>query len=255
MQKLPNLATSYRYLWKETNLLVVTGDIGPVMAGRELYNKRYHINQTDQEGPTGLRRMFWAAGLAAVSLADRESWGWTMTLSDSKVGYFCGVEPEGMMSGRTREVVPGHEAAALQRQKAGEPLKQSHFVPPDGDPMHAVQRYFEEAEQIRTRLAIMEPGRGVLVQSLPDGHFAEVKSLDEPYLVELVYGLAGRGELSPMGEVLLFYECRCDEKMITEMVKSFSGEREEELCGDSTELNVECPRCGREFVVRRKLDG
>ena len=48
-----------------------------------------------------LNLMFAAAGLVAVSLPERESWGWSLSLQGSSAGLFCAIEPEGMISGRS----------------------------------------------------------------------------------------------------------------------------------------------------------
>ncbi len=246
-----DLAKYSRYLWEEENLLIVMGQLSPVIAGMKAYNARYGILDSDSESLPQIERLLGATGLAALSLAERESWGWTITLPGSSVGFFVGVEPEGMICCRVREVDPGHPSVAVQRQKADKPLTQSLFEPPDGDPVNVVHGFFKEVEQTRTRLVVCEDGQNLLVQALPGGRFEKVTSLDDGDLVELISKKATGGELKPLNEVLLFYECRCHDEMILDMIDKLPKNRQCELWGNLRELEIECPRCGRMYVVKK----
>ncbi|MCP4675720.1 MAG: Hsp33 family molecular chaperone HslO [Deltaproteobacteria bacterium] len=252
MQELANLALFKRYLWEEASLLVVTGDMAPAVEGRVVYNARFDIKEGGSVDPAFFTRILTATGLAAVSLSERESWGWTFTLPGSSHGFFVGVEPEGMICARIHETDTNRHVAVLQRQRPEEPLKESHFEVPDEDPAHLVERYFEGVDQIATRVAVDDSGLGVLVQAMPGGRFREVTDLQAPELIERIHQLADRDEMKPLQEVLLFYECRCHDEMIIGMLSGLPEERQQELWGDLEELEVECPRCGRKYVVKKK---
>ena len=98
-----HLAHFYRYLWEETKLIIVSGDGAKLAAGHEAYEAHYGISSVQEDQSAILHRLFSAAGLAAVSLADRESWGWSIALPHSTIGMFCAVEPEGMICGSILE--------------------------------------------------------------------------------------------------------------------------------------------------------
>ncbi len=252
MQELANLAHFKRYLWEEPSLLVVAGDMAPAIEGRVAYNAKFSIEEGGSVDPAVFTRILTATGLAAVSLAKRESWGWTFTLSGSSVGFFVGVEPEGMVCARICEADTDRNVAVLQRQSPEEPLKESHFEVPDGDPAHLVERYFEGVDQVATRVAVDENGRGVLVQAMPGGRFQEVTDMEAHELIERINKMVDGGEMKELQGVLLFYECRCHDDMIIRMLTDLPEEKQRELWGDLEELEVECPRCGREYAVKKK---
>lgn len=240
----------YRYLWEEKGLLTVLGHFEEVAVSRRLYEERHRI-PTTVAGDDVLNRIMGAAALAAVSLSERESWGWTITLPGSPFGFFCGVEPEGMICGRVRPSENDKGAIYVQRQKGNEPMTQSFFEPGTDNPVQAVARYFEQAVQVGTRIALDTSCSGVLLQALPGGQLSAVAEIGEEQLIEQMREMAERKQLSPVGEVLIFYECRCDDDMILNMVTKLPEPQRHALWGDEKELRVECPRCGREYVVGR----
>ncbi len=245
-----HLGKYYRYLWEENGLLVVIGHFEEVDISRRLYEERHHIPVAG-EGRALLDRLMGAAALAAVSLADRESWGWTLTLAGSPFGLFCGIEPEGLICGRVSPAEVRKGAVYVQRHKGNEPMTQSFYEPGTDDPVLAVTRYFEQAVQLKTRIALDNTCSGVLLQALPDARFAELDDINDEKLILTLREMADGKQLNPVGEVLIFYECRCNDDMILEMItKPADGERRA-LWGDEDELRVECPRCGREYAIQR----
>ena len=92
---------------------------------------------------------------------------------------------------------------------------------------------------------------GVLVQALPEADFGRVVDLADQEMIGLCRQKVQDGEFKPLQEVLMFYECRCDDKMILDMITTLPDAAREELWGDEKELNIECPRCAREYVLTR----
>ncbi len=252
MKPLPNLATYKRFLWEDASLLVVTGEISPVLEGYRVYNNRYGIQDPNPPILPMLRSLLAAVALAAVSLPERESWGWTLTIPDSSTGFFLGVEPEGMMCLKVQDADQERKPVVVQRQKTGERIKQSHYLPHDSNPVLTIRHYFEEVEQNVVRLAVDDMGKGVLVHVLPGGRFDKVSSLDDTKLIELIDHKAEHEELKQLAEILLFYECRCHDKLIIEMIEKIPEDKRKELWGDLDKLEIKCPRCDREYVIRRK---
>ena len=192
-----------------------------------------------------------AAALAAVSLAERESWGWTMTSASAGHGLFCAVEPEGMVCGTSRAAEPDRAVAYTQRRKGDGPLVESLFVPVSGDPAASVQHYFEQVEQIATRLAISAGGFGALVQAMPGGALADLAAMrDEDLLAEL-RAVAASDRIKHLDDVVVFYECRCDDSLILEMIAGLGDAARKEIWGDLAEISIACPRCGRDFTISR----
>lgn len=245
------LAHFHRYLWNARNLLVIKGESKKIEEGRAAYNLRYGIRPSSPKHEAQLERLMAAAGLAAVSLAERESWGFSVTLKGSGAGFFCALEPEGMVCGQVRPAEISTARVAVQRKKADELLRQSSYEPEGQDPVRAVQGYFEQSEQIATRISVTPDGRGALLQALPGSSLDSVASLNDDKVVELVEQEIAAGELQHLEEFLVFYECRCNDEMILDMLLSLPADKRAELWQDTEELEVECPRCGREFVLRK----
>jgi hypothetical protein len=249
MIELKNLAKYKRYLLQETNLLVVQGSIAPVIAGMGDYNLRHKIEPPDRDLNPAIQELLAAAALSAVSLAERESWGWSLAFKGMNVGFFVGVEPEGMICMRILDTDSAKASGMIQRQKAGLPMTQSHIKPRTQRPRDAVEQYYSEADQMKTRLAIKEDGEGVFVQSLPSGNFDAVQSLGEDELFRCIDNAIASGNVKELGEVLIFYECRCSEEMISRMIANLKDADRRDLFGDQRQLEIACPRCGRKYTV------
>jgi hypothetical protein len=251
MLELKNLAKYKRYLLEETNLLVVQGSINPVIAGMDVYNSRYQIAPPNEILRPSIQELLAATALSAIALSERESWGWSLTFKGSNAGFFVGIEPEGMICIRALEADPEIASGMIQRQKAGLPMTQSHILPRTQNPRDTIEQYFAEVEQTKTRLAIKEDGAGILVQSLPGGNFDDIKDLPIDKLFEFIAKAIGSGQVKELGEVLMFYECRCSEAMISKMIDNMTELDRRDMFGNLQQLEIECPRCGRKYTIAK----
>jgi hypothetical protein len=245
-----HVAVYSRHLSEDRNLLVVLGDSAEVLAGKAAYDAHYGIQQSPGGAGAALERLIAAASLAAVSLAERESWGWTMTVAGSAYGLFCGAEPEGMVCGNTREAPCDGGIVYLQRKKGDGPLVESRFEPAPGDFAASVERYFLNVEQTETRIAI-DGTDGALVQALPGGSLGDLATLEDGELVSQMKARRDSDRLEHLDDVAIFYECRCDDAVIRRMFGSMPRSSRAELWGDEERLQIACPRCGREFQLSR----
>lgn len=252
-----HLAHYNRYLWKEPGLIVVTGRAEKLWRGREAYAARYEIAPEADAGAALLGRLLAAAGLAAVSLPEREHWGWSVSLPGMAAGLFCAADPEGMMCGRVLESAAKDSGlCVVQRQGGKSPLAQSHVTLMTQDPVEAVERYFEEAEQTLIRIAVGGDGRGVLLRPLPGGVFDDISGLSDAELVGRVFGHAEAGRLQLLEEVLLFYDCPCSSGKIAAVLRGLPADEAARLWGDAELLETACPRCGRRYAItRREMKG
>jgi redox-regulated HSP33 family molecular chaperone len=106
--------------------------------------------------------------------------------------------------------------------------------------------------QIPTRIELDAEHNGVLMQILPDGRPDSFFGLSHEAFLTRTRDLRDAGKLKPLSEFLVFYECRCDEAMILDMITALPKNQRKELWGDENELTIECPRCGREYVLHKK---
>ena len=251
MLELKNLAKYKRYLIEDTNLLVVRGSISPVIAGMNAYNSRHRIAPPNEELNSMIQELLAATALSAVSLAERESWGWSLTFKGMSVGFFVGVEPEGMICLRILDAIKGKASVMVQRQKAGLPMTQSHISPRNSSPRDMVEQYFSEVDQTKTRLEVKSDGECLLVHALPGGNFDAVGRLGTDKLWGYFDSAIGAGCVKALGDVLLFYECRCSEERIARMVDTMEESDRNDMFGDLQQVEIECPRCGRKYTVAR----
>ncbi|NLA75971.1 MAG: Hsp33 family molecular chaperone HslO [Deltaproteobacteria bacterium] len=246
-----HLAHYYRYHWERADLIVVTGDAAQIWKGFTAYCRRYKIPVPEAEKKTMLFRMFAAAGLAAVSLPEAEYWGWSVTFSGLNTGIFCGVEPNGMMCGTLLKSNPERNLVAVQRQAINAPATQSRFSLFTHDPVEAVEHYFAESEQTLIRIAVDDTGKGVLLRPLPGGRFDEIEGLTDSELISRCYGMANKGKITLLHEMLFFYECPCSIQIIDKMIKSLPEDQQKTLWRDLDHLEVLCPRCSRKYLINR----
>ncbi len=251
MLELKNLAKYRRYLIEDANLLVVRGSIMPIIAGMREYDSRHRITPPPEKLDALIQELLATTALSAISLADRESWGWSLTFRGMNVGFFVGIEPEGMVCLKILDAESERVSVMVQRQKAGLPMTQSHIKARTTSPRAMVEQYFAEVDQTGTRLEVRENGDGILVQALPGGNFDAVRSLDDDALFAYLDTALSGGRVKALDEVLLFYECRCSEDMIIRMVDNMSEMDRKDIFGDLPYVSIECPRCGRAYTVTR----
>lgn len=251
MSELKELTKFRRYLLEDSAMLIVRGGIAPVIAGMNTYNARYGIAPPRENLDSLIHELLAGAALSAVSLADRDSWGWSLTFKGMRAGFFVGVEPEGMICLRVVDADSEKSSCLIQRQKSGLPLTQSHITPRTRNSRDVVEQYFQEADQTKTRLVIRADGEGALLHVLPEGDFGVVKGLNVDELFSFIDGSIEDGKAREVGEVFIFYEFRCSEEMISRMVENMSESNGRDLFGDLEHLEIECPRCGRKYTVTR----
>ena len=251
MLELKNLAKFKRYLVEDANLLVVRGGIAPAIMGMSAYSARYRIAPPHEEIKPMIRELLATTALCAVSLAERESWGWSLTFKGMNTGFFVGVEPEGMICLRVLDAETQKASVMVQRQKAGLPMTQSHISPRTRSPRDMVEQYFSEVDQTKTRLEVKEDGDSILVHALPGGNFDAVKELGADKVFGYLECAIHAGRIKELGEVLIFYECRCSEEMIAGMIDNMPESDRNDLFGDQHHVEIECPRCGRKYMLPR----
>ena len=156
-----------------------------------------------------------------------------------------------MVCGLVRPAEVDKSSAFVQRQKGKGPLTQSHYEPTSADIAASMATYFDKVQQLWTRIAVDDQGSGVLVQALPDAATEVVSDLDDGELIARCRSMAGAGELDELDEVVIFYECRCHDEMILEMLTSLPADQRADLWGDEASLEIACPRCGRMYVLNR----
>ena len=231
------------------------------------------------------------ATLASESQVEREMWGWTIRIPLKPWGLFCGVEPEGMVCTRFTQLSQDAAQDpvglfAVQRVTANAPVRQTSLIPRDTTARYLVEQYFDESEQLPARIAI-HGKEALMALSMPDAEWSIVENLKESDLLALFHELlketdciarndadlisvnspaeilklqfaaaqsskgSMRGDLRIMHEAVYYYDCRCNESNIRQMLDNLPADQQQVLWGTLTELEIECPRCGRKHLIKR----
>lgn len=231
-----------------------------------------------------------AATLAAESQVDRDAWGWTIRLPLKPWGIFCAVEPEGMVCARFSHLPPETAqdpigGFAVQRVAPDSPVRQSSLIPCAESTHFLVEQYFDESEQLPARIAI-RGNEALMALSTPDADWDIVKTLPENDLLALFHELIREepapempvdpslsdtarkikaqfaaakgipigsmvGDLKLMHEAVFFYGCSCDIDKIRAMINNLPADQQEELWAGTQTLDIQCPRCGRTYVLAK----
>lgn len=233
-----------------------------------------------------------SATLASESQVARDMWGWTIRIPMKPWGLFCGVEPEGMVCARFTALPPQAAddpvgSFAIQRVSEDAPVRQTSLIPSDTSARYLVEQYFDESEQLPARIAISEH-EALMALSMPDADWDVVKTLDGAQLLSLFHELCREtpatdetsapdttplsdsaqrlreqfraahattgmtGDLKVMHEAVFFYGCRCSHERISQMIDHLPEAQKKELWGDSKHLEIQCPRCGRDYILDKK---
>ncbi len=102
------------------------------------------------------------------------------------------------------------------------------------------------------RIAVNQKGDNVLIHALPEGNFEKINSLSDDDLIALCIRMSQNDEIKKLEEVLLFYECRCNDEMILNMITGLPEKQRKELWAGQEKLEIECPRCSRSFTLHKR---
>ena len=180
---------------------------------------------------------------------------------------------------------------AIQRVSTGAPVRQTSLIPRDTSSLYLVEQYFDESEQLPARIAIgdgeavmalsMPNAKWDEVASLSQadllalyhkvaaefeeaeresqtvGDGAEGQSEAAPRITAQFAAAKGPktgvlyGDLKLMHEAVFYYGCRCDVEQMRQMVSSLPKSQQDELWHGVDHLDIECPRCGRNYRIER----
>ena len=239
-----------RLLWKEANLLVIRGESTPLLGGMLGYQSSHEVVGLYEGEEPKAAEILMSMALAAASQPEDEQWGWSFTLAGSANGYFCGVEDNGLIALSRREAERNRALVVVQRHRRGRDRKDSQFETQASNAPELVRDYFARSIQLPTRVAI-DGAKGVLVQALPGGKLKALHELGDAALISKIDELQSRNVLQVLDTRSFGYGCRCSDEWILQMLTSLDPERRAELWGDLRQLEIQCPRCSREFHVSR----
>ena len=248
-----------KYLWESRDVLVVTGTFAPLLQEHEAYLDTHHIEAEKDPGASrDLERLIIGVALAHSVSQEGESIGWSLKLPGSAYGLFAATEPEGMTCGRVVwQSSPAKEpVVVVQTARPYSPMTQSSVTPSSNDPVQGIEDYFSDAKQTATRLLIDDSTqRGLLLQALPGGKFADLEMMDPTEVFTAVDAALKQEDMTRMTETVMFYACRCNDEMILNVFMGLSQEQREDLTDEDGSVSIECPRCGRRYTIKKAAYG
>ncbi len=110
-----------------------------------------------------------------------------------------------------------------------------------------VEHYYSQSEQLPIRIALSKDSdTAVAIAAMPEYDEEWFKALPLDALPEL------EGEEKKRIKSCQFrFACDCSPEKLLPFLRAISNEELAELYGDDEELTVQCPRCGKYFLVPR----
>lgn len=198
-----------------------------------------------------MRKALVASTLHLALLPPDQHCSWTLNLASPQRNLFVAGDNEGYrLTGRAfSEDVKAEATSRLfyeTQRPRHEPARS--VVDFDGlDVFAAYRALYRRGLQMRARLFDLGGSRYALVQGLP--------MVDRPWLEGLeADGLEARlsGDAEPIETRVYRLACGCALPNILVALRSIFAASSDELFGGEPEIEVQCPRCGRGYVVERR---
>ncbi len=110
-----------------------------------------------------------------------------------------------------------------------------------------VQQFYEQSEQYPLRLILSQTSDTALgLVALPEYDAEWIASVDLEQLAA-----SSNDERSPMRTCHFAFSCDCSPEKLIPFFQTMSKESLQELYGDDDELQITCPRCGKQFAIHR----
>ena len=110
-----------------------------------------------------------------------------------------------------------------------------------------LEQYCRRSDQAPARFFDCEDGRFLMVASLPAEDRGWLEDLDTASV------LAGLDGLPLLDEKIFWFQCGCDPARLAQVLRQMYHGRIEELFGDDDTLEAGCPRCGRQWTLKKSL--
>ena len=113
------------------------------------------------------------------------------------------------------------------------------------DILSIFELYFERSLQMKARLFAQNQDEYVLVQGLPRVDQTWLSALDIHSVLSLI------PTLEKIEKRHYRFFCGCNTQKILMVIRKMFASDPAELFGDQDQVEVQCPRCGRNWIVRR----
>jgi molecular chaperone Hsp33 len=211
------------------------GSLGPLPSGKVL---------------EWMRQCLAAASLHLSLLPKDQYCGWTLNLTSPRTNIFlAGDNSEFQITGRIHNQ---HVKTQTSNRLFIESCRPKHkatrgIVEFKGDDiLQAFERYYASSIQLKARLFELEPNRFFLLQGLPRAEKNCLKNMALNEAQELA-----KQPLEPIEDRTYRFQCGCNKKKIMQILRSMFQKKPEDLFQGDKEVETQCPRCGRNWLINR----
>ncbi|MCA8962326.1 MAG: hypothetical protein KDC38_17495 [Planctomycetes bacterium] len=199
-----------------------------------------------------VRQALTAAGLHLASLHKNQSVAWTINLNDPALNVFV-----------AGDVIDGHIVARLftenietaetsrvycQTQQPNSPVRQTVIDVEGLDVLVMFEQLGQRSDQQLVRYFDHDDGRSSMVLGLPGADPEWIHGLEH----DDVPGLVRDPDAHLLETRLFTFACGCTEERMRSVVGAAYSGRLDELFQGEPGLQVQCPRCGHEWLLRRE---
>jgi len=117
-----------------------------------------------------------------------------------------------------------------------------------GDVLAAFQRFYDHGLQMQTRSFRLSESEFLLIEGLPTVDRDWLRELDADRAVQLY-----TESLDTIEDRVYRLECGCNQGRIVHTMREVFASHPEELFEGATEIEVQCPRCGRLYTLARGI--
>jgi molecular chaperone Hsp33 len=218
----------------------------------------YYLHLSEQkihyapENDARFKRALAAFVLHCASRPRNELTAWTINFQQPRVNLFLvGDNETGAVTGRVFEegVKELPENVFYADVVSGNQPKRRSAVNFTGDdPIAAVERFYAQSEQRRTRVFQLAEEEFAMATEHPDCDLTWLQGLT----AEGVKTLEARETLVPMERRIYRWHCGCNQERMMEVLAPTMRQDPRELFGDDEKVEIRCPRCGSRYTITKE---
>jgi hypothetical protein len=252
------LTTTGTYLPKYQALLVHI-DMGEYLIDYYLHRKE-HAPDTLPEHDTKLKELIACFAIHLTSRSAIETHAWTVhILAEQPYSLFVtGSTGDQDSNGIFRGYIVGHvltdnirhaDVNAIHTQVTSRGNTHRSLVQCDSSEIpRMVEQYYDQSEQHPLRVLLSDSSDTAIgLIGLPESDEDWVRSANLS-----VINSASDIEKSPLSACAFNFVCDCSPEKLIPFFRSLSEDSLRELYGEDDQLDISCPRCGKQFSVTRE---
>jgi molecular chaperone Hsp33 len=236
---------------RHRHALLARADFGELFVDYYLHlgANQIHVNP---EHDAMFKRALAAFTLHCASRPWNELTAWTVNFQRPLVNLFLtGDNETGAVTGRVfnENVKEGPENLFFADVVRGtQPKRRSAVTFTGGDPMAAVEKFYDQSEQRGARFFQTGEETFVMLTEQPDCDLAWFRALT----TDDVRALDERETLALMERRIHRWHCGCNHERMMEVLAPTMRQAPQDLFGDDETLEIRCPRCGARHTVTRE---